>query len=432
VLAERGELDHAVLTQCHRDCLRDVVHGWISEPELRRLIRSPRLVLASALAALALIGLLSQGFAGTRALFHKLPLEDPERLVWIRYTGTIGQPAGVPPRVLPGWKANSTLLSDIAAYWHRPYHPVARVTPNFFNLLGTKPAAGRLFEASDRDVALLSDRAARQIFGPHAQVLGRSLSLDGRNYTVVGVLPKDFWAISPRVTVWVPLRLDPSDPGLPVLLPAVGRMKPGVGADAVRTDLLKAAAAAHQPLPRRPEVLAFTFIPGTPLFGYLFWIGFALLVGAVMTWRQQLFNIRFGGRYGRYLVAKTLLFVIIPALAWIEASSAVRAAGPPDSPFVAITGFVLTLLFLALGSFAFWWSFADQRGRCPQCLELLAMPVTMGSWSSVLDPVTTEFLCESGHGSLYVPETEQGEPDHWTALDPSWRELFEKVTPEGP
>jgi hypothetical protein len=54
------------------------------------------------------------------------------------------------------------------------------------------------------------------------------------------------------------------------------------------------------------------------------------------------------------------------------------------------------------------------------------MPVTMGSWSSVLEPVTTEFMCESGHGSLCVPETESGEPDRWTSLDPSWRELFNR------
>jgi hypothetical protein len=91
----------------------------------------------------------------------------------------------------------------------------------------------------------------------------------------------------------------------------------------------------------------------------------------------------------------------------------------------------MALLFLAACCFAVWWSFADQRQRCPECLERLALPVTIGSWSSVLEPVTTEFLCESGHGSLCVPETEQSERGRWTALDASWRELFDKVTPQG-
>ena len=52
------------------------------------------------------------------------------------------------------------------------------------------------------------------------------------------------------------------------------------------------------------------------------------------------------------------------------------------------------------------------------------MPVTMGSWGSVLDPAMTESLCDSGHGALCQPESAEGLPDKWTKLDPSWRELF--------
>jgi hypothetical protein len=48
----------------------------------------------------------------------------------------------------------------------------------------------------------------------------------------------------------------------------------------------------------------------------------------------------------------------------------------------------------------------------------------MGSWGSVLEPATTEFLCDSGHGSLCVPDSSEGQPDRWTNLDPSWSELF--------
>jgi hypothetical protein len=58
------------------------------------------------------------------------------------------------------------------------------------------------------------------------------------------------------------------------------------------------------------------------------------------------------------------------------------------------------------------------------------MPVTMGSWASVLDPATTESLCEKGHGSLSVPEAGTGAPDHWIAMDASWRELFETTRTE--
>jgi MacB-like periplasmic core domain len=434
VLAQRGEIDPQVLQQCSRDCLSEVFRGWIGRE--RQLLHSPRFMLAGALLTIAVIGIVSHGFAGTRALFQPLPVDDPDRLVRIRYTGAAGQPAGVPPRVLPSWRANASLVSGIASYLHKPYAPLARVTTNFFSVLGAKTAEGRLFKDGDRDVAVLSRPARQALFGLNSPVLGRRIKVEGRSYTVIGVLPDSFWAISPRVTVWIPLQVEPGPGGapetaLPILIPVIARMKPGAMLEKVRTDLFNAARAGTQMLPRRPEVVPFTAVTEPQLPNYLFGIGFGIAIGAVIVTLQQPFRLRHSWRYGRLLAAKTLLLVAIPALGWVEAGSAIQSLGPPDTPGVAIGGIVVTLVFLALCAFAFWWSFADQRRRCPQCLQLLAMPVTIGSWSSVLDPATTEFLCESGHGSLYLPETEQGEPDRWAALDPSWRELFEKVTPEG-
>lgn len=432
VLAQRGELDPHILRRCTRDLLGDVLHGRISPQQLRQLVRSPQLVLGVALLSIAAIALASHGFRGTRALFEPLPVQDPDRLVRIRYTGTAAQPAGAPLWVLPAWHANTKLLSGIASYIHKFNAPLARVTPNFFDVLGAKAAEGRLFRSDDRDVAVLSDATGQKLFGPGSSALGSRIRVEGRDYTVVGVLPKTFWAISPRVTVWVPLQLEPQpEPGLPILIPVIGRLKPGAPLEKVRTDLFNAARAGNQLVPRGPEVVQFTAIPEPQLPNYLIGIGFGIAVGAVIVALQQPFRLRHGWRYGRLLAAKTLLLVAIPALGWVETSASIRRLGPLDAPGVALAGALTTIVFLAAVAFAFWWSFADQRHRCPQCLQLLAMPVTIGSWSSVLDPVTTEFLCESGHGSLYLPETEQGERDRWTALDPSWRDLFDKVTPEG-
>jgi hypothetical protein len=72
------------------------------------------------------------------------------------------------------------------------------------------------------------------------------------------------------------------------------------------------------------------------------------------------------------------------------------------------------------------WSLADQRRRCPVCLGRLEMPVTLGSWASVFEPPTTEFLCADGHGSLSVQEAEPTAADRWIALDSSWRSLFRR------
>jgi hypothetical protein len=62
-------------------------------------------------------------------------------------------------------------------------------------------------------------------------------------------------------------------------------------------------------------------------------------------------------------------------------------------------------------------------------VQRLTLPVRMGSWSSeLLDPVSTEMVCERGHGALSVPETQGSASvrEHWTALDDSWKQLFTK------
>jgi hypothetical protein len=90
----------------------------------------------------------------------------------------------------------------------------------------------------------------------------------------------------------------------------------------------------------------------------------------------------------------------------------------------------LERLFAIAASMAIWWSTHDQHLRCRVCLRRLSMPVRLGSWSHpMLDPVSTETVCGSGHGLLYVSEpagSSTAEPEHWMELDPSWRDLFAK------
>jgi hypothetical protein len=416
ILFERGELTLQKLAACGGGCLRDASYARKSREQWRHLVRSPRFLLAAAAILLAVIGVSSHGFRGTRALLRAFPIEDPDRLVAIRYSGAVGQPYGVPPGLIPLWRAQSSLLTDIAGYWHRPYVDHARVTTNFFGLLGVKPAYGRLFQAGDRNSAILSDGAWRTRFGADPRLLGSSITIEGARYTVIGILPEPFWAISPRIGVWTPLELEPEpDPALPFLIGAIGRLKPGASWNALRADLFRVAKTRYPRVPRQPETWA-AVLPGRQLLGYLLGLAFAVAVGIFLIARQQPLLLRLGWPYWRFLLIKTILVTALPFLVWIE---------------TGVTGIPMALLFLAPCCFAVWWSFADQRQRCPECLERLAMPVTIGSWSSVLEPVTTEFLCESGHGSLCLPETEQGERGRWTALDASWRELFDKVTPQG-
>ena len=426
ILFERGELtgrDRAELARYSWGSFVDAFWLRVSREHLQHWARGGGFVLIAAGAALFALAALTGGFRGTRALFERLPLEDPGSLVSIKYTGLINEPFGVPPSFVPLWRSQSKLLSGVAGFVHPRYGPHAEVTPNFFALMGVRPAAGRLFAPGDGDVAVLSGLEWKRRFGRDPKAIGRTVDIEGRRYEVVGVLPDAFWAISQSIVVFTPLKLDlQPGAGLPFLIGAVGRLKPHATADAVRQELYDVARAVFPLLPRPPQVISFDSVPSSP-WGYALWILFGMVVGGVLVSRGGSLPSGRGWRYRSFLALKTILAVAIPALLWIETAAVLRQR-MEGSVRLLLTGVLPALAFLVACACAMWWSFADQRRRCPVCLQRLSLPVTMGSWGSVLDPATTELVCDSGHGSLCVPESTPDAPDRWTDLDASWRELF--------
>jgi predicted permease len=110
-----------------------------------------------------------------------------------------------------------------------------RVSSGFFSTLGVKPALGREFsEQEDQEggspAVILSDRLWRSRFGASPKALGKFVSLDGMDYTVVGVLPPGFRFLT-DADVYLPLgQNDPlimSDRTIHGILP-IARLKPGV------------------------------------------------------------------------------------------------------------------------------------------------------------------------------------------------------------
>ena len=431
ILFERGEMSGGpggVPSQLMRYCWGSFADAFwlrVSREQLRRSLRGPGLVLSAAAAALLAMAALTHGFKETRALFDPLPIEDPGSLADIRYSGALNEPFGVPPRLIPLWRTHSALLSDLAGFVHPEGTPRAWATTNFFSLMGVRPALGRTFRPDDGDVAVISGASWRTMYGRDRGVIGKTIGLDGAQYTIIGVLPEAFWAVSPSIDVWTPLRLEPQPAaGVPFLIGAVGRMKPGASADALRAELFEIARKASQFLPRPPQVRSFTAIPSLPYGPYLFGLLFALVAGGVLVARTLPAPSGHGWRYWPFLALKTLFLVAIPALLWAEIGSAVFSSMPASLLRFILVVVVLAPAFVVTCAFAAWWSFADQRARCPVCLQLLTMPVTIGSWSSVLEPAATELVCDSGHGSLCLPDAVDGQPDRWTNLDPSWKDLF--------
>lgn len=92
--------------------------------------------------------------------------------------------------------------------------PAARVTSNFFSVLGLAPALGRNFGAeegrSGAAVVIISSDFWHQSLNARPDVLGSTLVLDGTSHTIIGVMPKSF-RHPYRANVWLPLVLDPNN-----------------------------------------------------------------------------------------------------------------------------------------------------------------------------------------------------------------------------
>jgi len=121
-----------------------------------------------------------------------------------------------------------------------------------------------------------------------------------------------------------------------------------------------------------------------------------------------------------FLGAKTILAMFTLTCIWMEGAGAIQRALLAHEAWWVASRVASTLVFLFASGWIVGWCMSDQRQRCPSCLRRLALPVSLGSWSSVLDPAATILVCPQGHGSLTAPETCLGSPDQWTSMDTSW------------
>src|SRR5262245_12896579 len=127
------------------------------------------------------------------------------------------------------------------------------ISGNFFDVLGVRPAQGRLITPTDEQgtnasqVTVISHRLWRRRFGGEASVIGKTIKLDGHDFTVVGVASEEFEGteVGARRDVWAPLltsrQMDPKSASLfeqrgPSWLEMFGRLKPGITVEQARAE----------------------------------------------------------------------------------------------------------------------------------------------------------------------------------------------------
>ena len=231
---------------------------------IRQLRKSPGFALTTVLT-------LALGIGATTAIFslintvllRPLPYPEPDRVVSALALEVSAGAGGVPESLsypdFFDWRARNHSFEALASF-HPDDHALTgsgspqhlesqTVSSEFFRVLEVNPILGRSFVADDEKpgthVAVLSHETWQSTFGADPNIVGRSITLDGKSYSVVGVMPKGFQfpIQNPSAALWTTLADDATDKD-PLtaqrgahMVHLIGRLKPGVSVAQATTDL---------------------------------------------------------------------------------------------------------------------------------------------------------------------------------------------------
>jgi len=189
-------------------------------------------------------------------LLRPLPFDHPEQLVEIRETQLEkgDNEMAVAPADFQYWRKNSQSFSAMAAhYTHISFNLTgngepeklssAAVSASFFEVLGVEPYLGRGFRPAEEtpeqnNVVVISHGLWERRFGASPGVVGQSVTLNTRSYTVVGIMPRGF-GLPSRVDIWTPIALTAEQPGQHSrnLDRIVARLAPGITVARARAEM---------------------------------------------------------------------------------------------------------------------------------------------------------------------------------------------------
>jgi predicted permease len=232
--------------------------------------------------AIVAVGTLALGIGATTAIFSvvygvllkPLPFHDPDRLVALYH-------------LMPGWgpdprgpqssatyftyRDNALVFEDIGVWNSRNVSIIRNgepeevqalvITDGLLSLLGVRPELGHLIRPED-DVpgaparVILTHGYWRRAFGAAPEVAGQSLTIDGSQYEITGVLPASFRFLNTHPQVLLPLKLDRAQaaPGAGFGHRGVARLKPGVTLSQANDDIARMIPLIAEQFPLPPGV----------------------------------------------------------------------------------------------------------------------------------------------------------------------------------
>ena len=249
------------------------------------------LIHAPGFAAIAVVTL-ALGVGASAAIFsvlssvllRPLPYAEPARLVMIGEREGDGTPSNTDYTTFLDWRNRSRGFEEMALI--RSWQPTLtssgeperisamRVSWNFFHMLGVRPALGRGFRADEDNpdrwrVLLISDRLWRRRFAADPSTVGRVVTMNDRDFTIVGVMPPTFEPLISEhfyqpADMWglvgYDVSLNYACRGCQHLK-AIGRLKPATPLETARADLDAVQTALRKQFPAEYPQATMTLVP---------------------------------------------------------------------------------------------------------------------------------------------------------------------------
>jgi putative ABC transport system permease protein len=254
----------------------------------RMLIKSPGFSFVAVLTLALGIGANTAIFSVIEAvLLRPLPYQNPDRLcvLWKSVPARNIEWDWTSYPTIRDWRDHSRAFEEMAVILRPEGSEVtfpsdaglekiqgSKVSGNFFETLGVRPLIGRTFSGDEAqrgdDVVVLSYSFWQRRFGGDGAVLGRTLQLDNRNTTIIGVMPANFQFPDKSAQLWLLLTADPRWPAfqLPKFRIADGffvlaRLKPGVSLEEARAEMNTIAGRIALQYPATDANLGVRVVP---------------------------------------------------------------------------------------------------------------------------------------------------------------------------
>ena len=299
----------------YKDDARDSRGGrWMDDAaqDIRyalRVLRQSRSFSTVAVLTLALgVGANTAIFSVVRGvLLEPLPYTEPERLVDVSSVMQ-GRHTSVSPPDFLDWRSQSRSFSRLAAYFLSTTNLIgvgeperltqARVSSNFFEVLGVSTQLGRTFRSGEDEgsaprVAILSDGLWRRRFGADPRIVGKTISLDGFATEIVGIAPASI-RFPDGVDLWLTTRFEPRDVAASARgarwIGVVGRLAPDAVLAGARSEMSAIAGRLALQDPSHNEGVGVAVVPlrenivgdvRAPLLILLGAVGFVMLIACV-------------------------------------------------------------------------------------------------------------------------------------------------------